>query len=207
MRMTSESIGDGAQIPARHAFCKPDPVAHVSLAENRNPDLQWEGEPEGTRSFVLVCRDPDAPADGTDVNQEGRTLDAGMARVDFFHWVVIDIPRRTHRIAEGTDSRGVTPGGKDQDAGGNGPRRGLNDYTIWFGTEGEMSGRYFGYDGPCPPWNDSIPHRYIFTIYALDVERCPVEGEFDGRDVLAAIEGHILAHASISGTYSVNPAV
>ena len=69
-----------------------------------------------------------------------------------------------------------------------------------------MAGRYFGYDGPCPPWNDSIPHRYIFTVYALDVERCPVEGDFDGRDVLSAIRGHVLDESSITGIYSLNPA-
>ena len=33
-----------------------------------------------------------------------------------------------------------------------------------------MSGDYFGYDGPCPPWNDSIVHHYVFTVYALDVD-------------------------------------
>jgi hypothetical protein len=68
-----------------------------------------------------------------------------------------------------------------------------------------MAGRYFGYDGPCPPWNDSIAHRYIFTLYALDSERCPVDGDFDGRDVQAAIRGHVLAEASITGIYSLNP--
>ena len=70
-----------------------------------------------------------------------------------------------------------------------------------------MGGDYFGYDGPCPPWNDSIVHRYRFTLYALDLSRCPVEGRFNRTEVLAAIEGHVLAEASITGTYSLNPAV
>ena len=70
-----------------------------------------------------------------------------------------------------------------------------------------MAGRYFGYDGPCPPWNDTIVHHYIFTLYALDVERCPVEGEFTGPEVLAAIAGHVLDQASFTATYSLNPAV
>lgn len=70
-----------------------------------------------------------------------------------------------------------------------------------------MEGDYFGYDGPCPPWNDEIVHHYAFTLYALDVERCPLEGRFTGRDVLEAIEGHILDHTVITGTYSFNPAV
>ena len=58
-----------------------------------------------------------------------------------------------------------------------------------------MGGTYFGYDGPAPPWNDERLHRYFFQIYALDVDRCPVEGEFTARDVMASIEGHILAQA------------
>jgi hypothetical protein len=70
-----------------------------------------------------------------------------------------------------------------------------------------MAGRYFGYDGPCPPWNDSIVHHYLFTLYALDVEHCPVAGDFTGPEVLAAIAGHVLDQASLTVTYSLNPAV
>jgi phosphatidylethanolamine-binding protein (PEBP) family uncharacterized protein len=35
----------------------------------------------------------------------------------------------------------------------------------------DMAGQYFGYDGPCPPWNDERMHHYIFTIYALDIDK------------------------------------
>jgi hypothetical protein len=70
-----------------------------------------------------------------------------------------------------------------------------------------MSGDYFGYDGPCPPWNDTIVHHYHFTLYALDVETCAVDGAFAGADVLEALKGHILAEASIVGTYTLNPQV
>ena len=40
-----------------------------------------------------------------------------------------------------------------------------------------------------------------------DLERCPVEGAVTGAQVLEAIEGHVLAQAEITGTYSLNPAV
>ena len=70
-----------------------------------------------------------------------------------------------------------------------------------------MEGNYFGYDGPCPPWNDSIRHRYVFTLFALDIPRVPVEGAFTGQQVRDVIAGHILAQASLTGTYSLNPAV
>ncbi|MCJ7555338.1 MAG: phospholipid-binding protein, partial [Gammaproteobacteria bacterium] len=43
--------------------------------------------------------------------------------------------------------------------------------------------------------------------YATDLERCPVDGAFTGQDVMQALEGHILATASITGLYSLNPAL
>jgi Raf kinase inhibitor-like YbhB/YbcL family protein len=70
-----------------------------------------------------------------------------------------------------------------------------------------LAGNYFGYDGPCPPWNDTIPHHYIFTLYAIDMLRCPVAGAFKGPEVLAAIKGHIIAQASITGLYTLNPSL
>jgi hypothetical protein len=45
----------------------------------------------------------------------------------------------------------------------------------------------------------------VFTLYALDIPRCPVDGEFRAPQVLEAIEGHVLATATLNGTYSMNP--
>ena len=70
-----------------------------------------------------------------------------------------------------------------------------------------MSGSYFGYDGPCPPWNDEIPHHYVFTVFALDVAKLAVEGAFTGAQVREAMKGHVLAQAAITGRYTLNPAV
>jgi len=70
-----------------------------------------------------------------------------------------------------------------------------------------MAGNYFGYDGPCPPWNDTIVHRYVFTLYALKVPHLNVKGDFSGAEVRAALAGNILAQASITGLYSLNPAI
>ena len=68
-------------------------------------------------------------------------------------------------------------------------------------------GQWFGYDGPCPPWNDELLHHYHFVLYATDLARCPVEGAFTGAQVEAAIKGHVLAEARLTGTYSLNPGV
>lgn len=204
MRLTSAGFRNGGPIPDRFALCKPDPDVHVTFAGNRNPDLAWDDVPDGTRSFVLICNDPDVPTKPDDVNQEGREVPPDLPRTNFYHWVLVDLPPELRSIAEGEFSDRVTPGGKSQ-VGPHGARPGVGNYTDWFGDDEDMGGTYFGYDGPCPPWNDSLVHHYVFTLYATDLERCPVEGHFRAHHVMEAIEGHVLAEASITGTYTLNP--
>ncbi len=207
MILTSQSFTDNARIPGDFAFCIPATEGHVSLGGNRNPHLAWSGVPAGTRSFVLICHDPDAPSRGDDVNQEGRSVPASLPRVDFFHWVLVDLPAEQREIAAGSFSTEVTPNGKPGPDAPFGTRHGINDYTAWFAGDENMRGDYYGYDGPCPPWNDELRHRYVFTLYALDVARCAVEGRFGGADARQAIAGHILAEAKLTGIYSLNPNV
>lgn len=206
MRLTSESLPNGATIPAAHAFGVPDPQAHVTFGPNRNPHLQWSDAPEGTLSFALLCHDPDVPTIGDDVNKEGRSVPADLPRTDFYHWVVVDIPADVDRVAEGAVSNGVTPRGKPTGSDPLG-RTGWNDYTGWFTGDPDMEGEYGGYDGPCPPWNDERLHHYHFTVYALDVERLDLPERFGGADARRAIEGHVLAQAELVGTYTLNPAL
>lgn len=207
MILTSDSFADGAQIPGDFAFCIPAHEGHVCLGSNANPHLAWKDVPAETRSFVLICRDLDVPSVGDDVNQEGRTIRASLPRVEFFHWVLVDIAADTREIAAGSFSSDVTPGGKPGPDAPAGCRQGINDFTAWFAGDSSMAGDYHGYDGPCPPWNDEVLHHYVFTLYALDVARCPVDGRFGGADVRAVIEPYVLAEASVTGTYSLNPAV
>ena len=207
MKLTSDSFADGGAIPAPFAFCKVDPKAHAGLSENRNPQLAWSEAPQGTKSFVVICHDPDVPSQGDDVNQEGRTVPISLPRVDFFHWVLVDLPASTTAIAAGQYSSSVVARGKPGPRAAGGARQGINDYTAWFATDGDMSGDYYGYDGPCPPWNDEIPHRYVFTVFALGVDKVPLDGRFGGNEVRKAIAGRVLAQASITGRYTLNPAV
>ena len=207
MKLNSDSFADGQPIPGEFSFCVPDPEHHVCLGKNRNPQLAWSEIPPGTRSFALICHDPDVPSRGDDVNQEGRAVPADLPRVDFFHWVLVDLPAELTKIEAGTFSSEVVPRGKSGPATLRGARHGVNDYTLWFAGDGDMRGDYFGYDGPCPPWNDEIRHRYVFTVFALDIERLPVEGRFTGPQVREALRGHILAEAQLTGLYSLNPAL
>ena len=207
MQLTSQSFSDGHRLPGELAFCLPDPARHVCLGRNLNPQLGWSNVPAGTRSFALIVHDPDVPSQGDDVNQEDRSVPADLPRVDFFHWVLIDLPATLTGIAEGEFSSQVVPRGKQGPQTLHGARHGINDYTGWFANDHDMSGDYYGYDGPCPPWNDALRHRYIFTLYALDIETLPLEGRFTGADVRLAITDHVLAKASLAGVYWLNPAL
>ncbi len=206
MKLSIDGWENGHEIPGKFAFGIPAEEGHVALSTNKSPALAWSDAPEGTRSFAIICHDPDVPSSGEDVNQEGKTVPADLPRIDFYHWVMVNIPTDYSSLAEGEVSDGITAKGKPPGAKPYGVT-GLNNFTDWFAGDPEMGGSYGGYDGPCPPWNDSIVHHYHFTIYALDVEKLDLPGDFGGPEVLAAMEGHVLASGSYVGTYSLNPDV
>jgi Raf kinase inhibitor-like YbhB/YbcL family protein len=205
MELTTSAFASNGAIPAEFAFGATDTATHVKLSGNRNPDLRWSGLPPGTRSLAVLCHDPDVPSRGDDVNKEGRKVPASLPRVDFFHWVLVDLRPDTPPIERGEFSEGVTARGKPGPHAPRDARQGINDYTGWFAGDKDMAGNYFGYDGPCPPWNDELPHRYVFTLMALDVPRLDVAGVFKGADVRDAAASHLLAKASVTGRYTLNP--
>ena len=59
MQIVSDSFVHRGRIPAAFAMGAPD-----GFGGNRNPHLRWQDAPAGTRSFVLLCIDTDAPTDG-----------------------------------------------------------------------------------------------------------------------------------------------
>jgi Raf kinase inhibitor-like YbhB/YbcL family protein len=203
MKLTSQSWGNGERIPSHFAAGKLD-AAGVAFADNVNPHLAWTDVPAGAKSLVLICHDFDVPSKGDDVNKPDREIPSDLPRVDFFHWVLVDLPPTLHEIAEGEFSRGFTARGKPGPAAPHGARQGLNDYTGWFAGNAEMAGNYHGYDGPFPPFNDSLVHHYVFTLYALNLARLPLEGVFTGQQVRDAMAGHVMDAATYSGTYTLN---
>ncbi len=207
MKIFSESLDEGGPVPERCALGVPNADQHVRFGENLSPHIAWVDLPPKARSLALICHDPDVPSRPEDVNKEDRSVPASLPRMDFFHWVLVDIDPGLGELREAEFAQGVTARGKGGPAGPRGTRQGLNDYTQWFQGDTEMEGWYFGYDGPCPPWNDLILHHYHFTVFALDVERCPVADVFTGPKVRDAIHGHVLAEARLIATYSLNPAV
>ncbi len=204
MHIHSNSVADGERSKDRLALAVPAASDHVTFSGNRNPHLGWSDAPDGTRSFVVTCIDVDCPSAPDDVNQEDREVPATLPRVDFVHWLLADIPAETNEIAEGSHSDGVTARGKGPNAAPIGIH-GLNSYTDWFAGDADLDGTWHGYDGPAPPWNDSIPHRYIFTIHAMDVPTLGLDGGFSYDALQAAMEDHVLDSSSLTMTYTLNP--
>ena len=208
MKLWSDSWTSGDRIPARYTAGRADGHGGATFSDNLNPHLAWSDLPPGTRSLVLICHDFDVPSRGDDVNQAGREVPADLPRVDFFHWVLVDLPPTPASIGEGEFSQGFVPRGKPgpevaQPARGQ-ARHGLNDYTGWFAGDAQMAGQYFGYDGPFPPFNDSLVHHYVFTLYAVAVPRLPLEGVFTGPQVREKLAGQVLGEATFSGTCTLN---
>lgn len=199
MQLRSDSFEHRGAIPAEFAMGAAD-----GFGGNRNPHLAWEGAPDGTRSFALLCIDTDAPTDPSLAGKAGVEIPVAHPRGDFVHWAMADIPADVRQIGAGSCSDGIDKGGKRDPAGPAGARQGLNDYTGWFAGDADMGGDYFGYDGPYPPPNDLRLHRYFLRVFALDVATLELPARFVAGDVLRAMQGHVLAEAAIYGSYTLN---
>jgi hypothetical protein len=95
----------------------------------------------------------------------------------FTHWVIFNIPATSRGLPGAVPSQPQLPDGTLQ---------GKNDF-----------GRT-GYGGPCPP--SGKPHRYQFTIYALD-RVIDLKAGAAKRQLLESMQGHILAQGRLTGTY------
>ena len=206
LTVTVGGVTNGKAISADYAFCVPAAQGHVTLGPNKSPKISWTAGPPKTQSYAIIAVDADVPSEATDVNKEGKTIPSKLKRVNFYHWVLVDIPASVTSLDAAADSEGVTAGGKPPGPAKVGVR-GLNSYTDWFASDEKMKGNYAGYDGPCPPWNDARRHHYHFTVYALDVPSLRLTGNFRAPDALKAMRRHILAKGQVTGVYALNPAV
>jgi Raf kinase inhibitor-like YbhB/YbcL family protein len=196
MQMTIPSFENGGVIPEQYTYGKIDVIEHMQLSANKNPLILWSDVPSKTQSLVLLCVDVNVPSVFDDANQAGKKISKTLPRIDFYHWVLVDIDPSLGEIEEGQDSDGVTPGGKAPGQQSYGIT-GINSY----------SGDKFhgGYDGPCPPWNDELMHHYHFRLYALDIKSLGLAGNFSGPEVLKAIDAHVIEMAEWRGIYTLNP--
>ena len=99
----------------------------------------------------------------------------------YWHWVLFDVPASATSLEAGAGSNAKPGGG----------HTGYNDFGL---NE---------YAGPCPPKGDA-PHRYIFTVYALDVPR--LEGAGDGTTgatLVFLMRGHVLASGRLTARFGL----
>jgi len=82
MRVYSQDLHDGDKMPEKHVF-----NGMGYQGDNLSPHLAWEDAPEGTKSFVITCFDPDAPTGS-----------------GWWHWVVAKIPADTTSLPQGAGS-------------------------------------------------------------------------------------------------------
>lgn len=94
------------------------------------------------------------------------------------HWLLFNIPPDTHTLPEGLPDDAELPDGS---------RHGTNSF------------KRLGYGGPCPPGDQT--HRYGFTLYALNTT-LDLDSGATKEQLLAAMEGHILAQTFYAGIYA-----
>jgi Raf kinase inhibitor-like YbhB/YbcL family protein len=83
--VTSTDVTDGQPMPPVHAY-----GGAADGAENRSPQLSWQGFPDATKSFVITCFDPDAPTPS-----------------GFWHWALVDLPAGTTDLPAGAGAAGA----------------------------------------------------------------------------------------------------
>lgn len=208
MALESTSVAHGQPIDVEHAVATPTADGRAEMAgADRSPHLRWTGEPDDTRSFAISVVDPDVPADRTRMGVEGLSLGDDEPRVEFAHWLVVDLPPDVHELPEGAGGEGFEAHGRPPGPTTVGGLQGENGYRGLFEGNTDLEGTYGGWNGPFPPWNDEHVHRYVTTVYALDVDSLGLEVGFDLEAFRRAIEGHVLATAEIVPTYTLNPSL
>jgi Raf kinase inhibitor-like YbhB/YbcL family protein len=95
----------------------------------------------------------------------------------WWHWIVVNIPANTTQLAAGASGKTMPAGAQET--------------RTDFGKP--------GYGGPCPP--PGAPHRYVFTIYALKVEKLDLDAQATGAMAGFMINQNKLASAKFTATY------
>ncbi len=207
LKVHVDSVKSGGMLANKYAFCVPAAQGHTTGGPNINPSISWSNGPHGTKSYAIILYDTDSPAEQREkMNKEGETLTAAVKRRIFNHWVLVDIPAKTRSIKEGAASHERVLHGKPATPAPAGGVNGLNDYTTATAANPAMKGSYYGYDGPCPPWNDENLHHYHFSVYALSVKTLNLPKDFDAAAAKEAMKGKVLAEGDLLTVFTQNPA-
>jgi Raf kinase inhibitor-like YbhB/YbcL family protein len=107
--------------------------------------------------------------------------DAQTGGAGFWHWVVVDIPANATGLTRGS---GASDGQKLPES--------ARQVATDFGTP--------GWGGPCPPTGDQ-PHRYVFTVYALKVDKLPVPEQPTASLAGFMVNANAIGKATFTSTY------
>lgn len=162
MKITSTSFGSGESIPVRY----------TGAGDDVSPQLGWSDVPAGTKTFAVICDDPDAPS------QQNRRPEG-----PWVHWVIYNIPVEVTSLPEAVE-RVAAPSCVE------GASQGTNDFDS----------DNTGYRGPMPPVG-SGPHHYFFKVYALNDRLDLAAADATKQSLLNAIRPHLLATGQLMGTF------
>jgi Raf kinase inhibitor-like YbhB/YbcL family protein len=105
-------------------------------------------------------------------------IDTSPSADDWVHWIVVAIPPSANSLPQG--------------ASGSSMPDGAQELKSSFGDP--------GYGGPAPP-RGSGEHKYVVTVYALDVPTIDLPAQPSAAEIAAGLEGHVLASASVTGIF------
>ena len=206
LKVRVDSIQSGEMIPTKYSFCMPAAQGHIEPGPDISPAISWTKGPRGTQSYAITVTDTDSPkTDREKMNKEGMTVPKSATRQTFVHMVLVDIPANVRSLPEGAASNARVVHGKPAAQTKVGVP-GLMDFTKIFAANDALKGKYYGYDGPCPAWNDEIdPHHLHFMVYALSVKSLNMPQDFDGPAVIDAMKGKVVAEGKLDALYTTNP--
>ena len=171
-----------SMFPQRSYFCRTAKrEVYLAHKDNRSPAFTLSAPLSQGDSFALFMFDLDAPILTTqalsdvwrgpapswvNVTSAQRVSKYLIKRAPFLLWSVNDISHQMREIPEGLGGVGLTLKGRSHRTVRIG-QAWSNDYSTWF-TSQAVSGDYYGYDGPCIPWNDpQSQHRILIVILSL----------------------------------------
>ena len=204
LNVVIDAWAHGDPIPEEHAFCVPAEQGHVAMGKNLSPAIRWSDVPSETKSFAIICHDPDVPSQPDNVSKEGLVVPAGLARVDFFHWVLVDIAADVREL-ERRDSGGIKPGGKAPRADAIWSARHQQLYRlVRVGRTDEGRLRRLRRAMPALERRD----RASLSLCGLCTRRAESRiGRAVLRDLTRRAVPHTIAKGTFMGTYSLNPQV
>jgi Raf kinase inhibitor-like YbhB/YbcL family protein len=162
----SIDFDNGGLIPLEESCIK------KKFGKNKNPQLSWNIQKQGIKSFVLIMEDLDA------IKVIGKP---------YIHWFIpyisSNITSLPSKINQGSSTAIISKNDKGE--------------TIMI--EGENSNGNFGYIGPCPPKGQK--HRYDYHLYGIDIIITPKKSVYTTEEFEKELYNNIISHNRIFGYY------